>query len=45
MTFDSREKAQQELDLFLKEQAEAVLCGDMSEAYSSEDFRVTKLEH
>jgi len=45
ITFDSREEAQKEVDLFLKEQAEAVLCGDMSEAYSSEDFRVTKLEH
>ena len=42
ITFDSREKAQQELDLFLKEQAGAVLCGDMVEAYDINDFRIVQ---
>ena len=45
VVFDSRDEAEAELDEFLRDQEKAFKCGDMAEAYSSEDFRVTKLEN
>ena len=43
ITFDSREEAQKELDLFLQEQPEPVLCSGTAEDYDINEFRIVQL--
>jgi hypothetical protein len=44
LTFDSEAEAQEDLDEFLQEMADAFSRGDVDEAYNREDYRVVRCE-